>query len=139
MGRRPEATARNQVASAGCEKISLSFRDRPPPAEELEEDERPDGQNPGQDGNFERISDATKKELEDSGWLKELEPDAERRREFMEWLEQNHGKGGRHDHLSPGSPAAQRKYEEWLRENPKKPGTAPNSNEPVHPEKDPLE
>ena len=54
-----------------------------------------------------RMSDANKTELENSGWLKGRLPNADHRREFMGWLEENHRQGEPHIHLSPGSPEAE--------------------------------
>ena len=65
-----------------------------------------------------RISDGNKVELEDSGWLKKKLPDADRRREFMKWLEKNHKAGEEHAHLRPGSPEAQQMLDRFLSENP---------------------
>jgi trimeric autotransporter adhesin len=65
----------------------------------------------GEDENFQRISDAAKTELENSGWLKEEEPNPSARTRFMKWLETEHKlveEGGDHEHLRPGSPDAQR-------------------------------
>ncbi|MDN5770574.1 MAG: hypothetical protein L0H24_06740 [Microlunatus sp.] len=64
-----------------------------------------------------RISDGSKVELEDSGWLKKKLPDVERRREFMKWLEANHKQGEAHEHLRPGSPEAEEMLGRYLAEN----------------------
>ena len=76
-----------------------------------------------------RISTAEKSELENSGWLKKRLPAEKDRREFMDWLKRGHKEGelGKelkpgqkgtegHEHLSPGSPAAEQKVMEWERE-----------------------
>jgi hypothetical protein len=65
-----------------------------------------------------RISDGNKQELEDTGWLRRLLPDAARRREFMEWLQRGHEIGEEHVHLRPGSPEAEQAVQEFLLENP---------------------
>lgn len=67
-----------------------------------------------------RISDANKLELENSGWLKKLMPDAARRRQFMKWLERRHGtrEGIDYEHLRPGSPEAAAAVEEFNLEEP---------------------
>jgi hypothetical protein len=65
-----------------------------------------------------RISDGNKVELEDSGWLKKKLPDADRRREFMKWLEANHQQGEAHEHLRPGSREAEAMLRRFLAENP---------------------
>jgi hypothetical protein len=65
-----------------------------------------------------RISDGNKVELEDSGWLRKKLPDADRRREFMKWLEANHKQGEAHEHLRPGSPQAEEMLRRFLAENP---------------------
>jgi hypothetical protein len=70
----------------------------------------------GDDENFQRISDAAKTELENSGWLKEEEPNPDARTRFMKWLEAEHKlveEGGGHEHLRPGSPEAQRALGDW--------------------------
>ncbi|HKS72670.1 MAG TPA: LysM peptidoglycan-binding domain-containing protein, partial [Terriglobales bacterium] len=54
-----------------------------------------------------RMSDANKVELENSGWLKEKLPDPTHRKEFMKWLEENHQQGEAHIHLRPGSREAE--------------------------------
>jgi len=64
-----------------------------------------------------RMSDAAKAELENSGWLKKRLPDAEHRRQFMEWLQKRHESGSPHDHLSPGSPYAERMLGVWSAES----------------------
>lgn len=64
----------------------------------------------------ERISDANKAELEDSGWLKNKIKDPQTRRDFMKWLEQGHKQGEAHEHLRPGSPEAEAKLAEFLAE-----------------------
>jgi hypothetical protein len=63
-----------------------------------------------------RISDANKAELENSGWLKERLPDANHRRSFMKWLERGHKQGEAHEHLRPGSPEAEAKLQEFADE-----------------------
>ncbi|GIF96123.1 hypothetical protein Cci01nite_12170 [Catellatospora citrea] len=64
----------------------------------------------------ERISDANKAELEDSGWLKNRLKEPQQRRDFMKWLEQGHKQGEAHEHLRPGSPEAEAKLAEFLAE-----------------------
>ena len=64
----------------------------------------------------ERISDANKAELEDSGWLKNKLKEPQLRRDFMKWLEQGHKQGEAHEHLRPGSPEAEAKLAEFLAE-----------------------
>ncbi|MBB5874551.1 hypothetical protein F4553_007985 [Allocatelliglobosispora scoriae] len=64
----------------------------------------------------ERMSDANKQELQESGWLKEKVPDTGTRREFMKWLEQGHKQGEAHVHLRPGSPEAEAALQEFLAE-----------------------
>ena len=66
----------------------------------------------------ERISDANKVELEDSGWLKKQLPDPERRRQFMKWLEANHRAGEAHVHLRPGSREAREMLNRFKQEHP---------------------
>ncbi|OAI39303.1 hypothetical protein AYO39_00465 [Actinobacteria bacterium SCGC AG-212-D09] len=66
----------------------------------------------------ERISDANKAELEDSGWLRRELPDAARRRAFMKWLETSHRQGYEHEHLRPGSPAARDAIRRFNEEEP---------------------
>jgi hypothetical protein len=63
-----------------------------------------------------RISDANKAELENSGWLKERLPDANHRRSFMKWLERGHKQGEAHEHLRPGSPEAEARLQEFAEE-----------------------
>ena len=67
-----------------------------------------------------RISDANKQELQDSGWLKQKLPDESRRRRFMKWLEERHNlrEGKEHEHLKPGSPEAQQAVDEFNAEEP---------------------
>ena len=65
---------------------------------------------------WERISDANKKELEDSDWLKKKVPGDDDRRNFMKWLEKNHKAGEEHAHLNPGSPYAEKMLQRWLEE-----------------------
>ena len=77
----------------------------------LDED---DPRNPGNQP--ERISDGTKAELQESGWLKEQLPDVNDRRDFMKWLEDNHRMGEEHNHLAPGSPEAQTQLNEWMKQ-----------------------
>lgn len=67
---------------------------------------------------FQRISDANKQELQESGWLRRLLRDVDRRREFMEWLETNHRQGEAHIHLRPGSREADAALRDFLAENP---------------------
>ena len=62
-----------------------------------------------------RISDANKRELQESGWLRDLLPNVRARRAFMKWLERNHKTGEAHIHLSPGSNEAVVALGEFLR------------------------
>lgn len=64
----------------------------------------------------ERISDANKAELENSGWLKERLPDAKHRRAFMKWLERGHKQGEAHEHLRPGSSEAEARLQDFAEE-----------------------
>ncbi len=65
-----------------------------------------------------RMSDANKRELENSAWLGERFPDPDVRREFMQWLEDNHQ--GEHfgDHLNPyaGSPQSEVEVQNFSKE-----------------------
>jgi hypothetical protein len=63
-----------------------------------------------------RISDANKMELENSGWLKGRLPNADHRRDFMKWLEENHRVGEPHIHLRPGSPEAEAALQQFSEE-----------------------
>ena len=65
-----------------------------------------------------RISDANKAELQDSGWLKDKVPSDDTRRKFMDWLETGHRKAEPHAHLRPGSREAARALEEFFQEFP---------------------
>jgi hypothetical protein len=63
-----------------------------------------------------RMSDANKAELQESGWLRERLPSVADRRAFMKWLERGHKQGEAHEHLRPGSPEAEAKLGEWAAE-----------------------
>ncbi|CAN5727860.1 hypothetical protein BH09MYX1_BH09MYX1_40570 [soil metagenome] len=76
-----------------------------------------------------RISTGQKVELENSAWLKGELPNEEDRRKYMAWLEKNHSVGdqgpelrpgdrdaGKHEHLSPGSRAAEAMLNRWRAE-----------------------
>jgi PrsW family intramembrane metalloprotease len=77
------------------------------------------GDDPGNDNpGDQRISDGNKAELQDSGWLKEQVPDADTRRQFMDWLERGHNQGEAHVHLRPGSREAAQALEEFFKEYP---------------------
>ncbi|MFW6187232.1 MAG: hypothetical protein ACOC84_04450 [Actinomycetota bacterium] len=67
-----------------------------------------------------RISDANKQELQESGWLRSRMPSVERRRQFMDWLEERHHwrEGIEHGHVKPGSPGAEEALREFLLDNP---------------------
>ncbi|MGC2215001.1 MAG: DUF4157 domain-containing protein [Silvibacterium sp.] len=63
-----------------------------------------------------RISDAHKSELEDSGWLKKRVTDPDDRRAFMKWLEKRHGVGEAHNHFPPGARRTVRALKQWKEE-----------------------
>lgn len=62
------------------------------------------------------ISDAAKRELERSGWLKQRVPSEKNRRKFMKWLERGHGQGEPHIHVIPGTANAEKLLTQWSQE-----------------------
>ena len=86
------------------------------PTEEATEelDEASDADQP----TFVRISGANKRELQESGWLRDLLPNVRARRAFMKWPERNHKTGEAHIHLSPGSNEAVVALGEFLAQEP---------------------
>ena len=109
-GRRLESLVANADPELGEQLVSKHLPegevrfdddDLDPTEEEHGDDER------NRQPRFEWMSDADKKELEESGWLKaNLSREPEPRRRFMKWLEANHKQGEEHRHLRPGSPYA---------------------------------
>lgn len=102
------------AVAAGTGALAMSGTPRDPDYWEDTYGDDPRGQGPRN----QRISDGNKAELENSGWLRRVLPDAERRRDFMEWLQRRHEQGEAHVHLRPGSPEAQQAVNEFNLENP---------------------
>jgi hypothetical protein len=106
--------AGRQATSAAADAAAVAGALGEGGAEPAPEDAQPKGRSKGaEEGNFQRISDANKAELQESGWLKERLKDPENRRQFMDWLEDRH-KVEAHEHVSPGSPRANALLDEWL-------------------------